>query len=117
MLETYGDVSLLPAQHLDVTEQQLRSAFGEEFSKALLQVTPKTWHGPIRSGYGLHLVYVYERQDSAIPEWRTIKPVLLDDMEREARKAAKDLFYTEILRQYQIVYRGEVLDLLGEKRE
>ena len=89
----------------------------EDFRQAILQLKPETWQGPIQSGYGLHLVYVFSREDSYIPEWQTIKMLLLDDMAREARKAAKELFYTEILRNYEIVYRGEVVDILGEESE
>jgi hypothetical protein len=117
MLREFSDPSLLQNQHLEQTEQQIRSAFGEDFSNAVLQLDPGTWGGPIRSGYGLHLVYVYARQDSAIPAWQEVKPLLLDDMAREAAKAAKELFYTEILRSYEIIYRGEVVNILGENNE
>lgn len=114
MLREMGDASLLQNHYAEQTEQQISSAFGEDFRQAVLQLEPETWQGPIQSGYGLHLVYVFSRQDSYIPEWQAIKMLLLDDMAREAKKAAKELFYTEILRNYEIVYRGEVVDILGE---
>jgi parvulin-like peptidyl-prolyl isomerase len=93
-------------------EREVRSAFGEEFTSAILELEPDRWEGPIRSGYGLHLVYLYHRERSYIPGWELRKPKIIQDMEMEARTAARELFYTEILRTYQIVYRGEALNVV-----
>ncbi len=114
ILGRFGDPILLQNQYVEQTEQDVRSVFGADFLEAILQLEPGRWEGPVQSGYGLHLVYVYARQDSYIPEWQAVKFHIRDDMAREAKKAAKELFYTEILRNYQIVYRGETLDILGE---
>jgi hypothetical protein len=57
---------------------------------------------------------VYERGEAFMPEWRDIRMTILQDMQSDAQKAARELFYTEILRNYQVIYRGQTLDILGE---
>ncbi len=111
-ISRYGDRFLLQSRYHQQTEREVRSAFGEEFTSGILKLKPDRWEGPIRSGYGLHLVYLYDRVDSYIPGWELLKPRIVEDMEMEARTAARELFYTEILRTYQIVYRGEALDVV-----
>ena len=44
-----------------------RAQFGEEFADEVLKVEPGRWAGPIRSGYGLHLVFVREREGRGCP--------------------------------------------------
>ena len=116
-LTKFGDPIMLEPYYRDVDEQQVSSLFGSEFSAALFELEPGRWEGPLASGYGLHLVFLTEKEASVIPELDKIKTLLIDDMQTEAAKAAKELFYTEILRNYQIVYRGEVIDLLKEEEE
>jgi parvulin-like peptidyl-prolyl isomerase len=70
----------------------------------LINLESGKWHGPIQSGYGLHAVYISNRIASRIPDWTEVKSQIYNDMLIEEKMAAKEQFYTEILRQYQIVY-------------
>lgn len=116
-LSAFGDPLMLQTYYTAQTEQQVRSQFGDKFARAIFSLPTGSWEGPLESGYGLHLVYVSEREEASTPDWQDIKATILQDMESEARKAAKELFYTEILRNYQVVYKGETLDILGEVTE
>jgi len=71
----------------------------------------------VSSGYGLHAVYVYNKKESAFPNWTDIKYKLLNDMVLEEKAAARDQFYVELLRQYKIVYQGMVEEILSEAQE
>jgi hypothetical protein len=44
------------------TRTDLERVFGVEFARALDAVPAGAWAGPLRSAYGLHLVWVYERR-------------------------------------------------------
>ncbi|MCK5573679.1 MAG: peptidyl-prolyl cis-trans isomerase, partial [Bacteroidetes bacterium] len=112
-LSEFGDRFLLQHRYDSRTEQEVRSEFGEEFTRAIFQLEPQGWHGPVPSGYGLHLVYVHHREDAYVPEWKLLKQRIADDMMLEARTGARELFYTEILRNYQVIYRGEDLNVTG----
>ena len=51
---------MLDAEMLDADEQTVSGQFGKEFAHAVFALQPGAWHGPIESGYGLHLVRVSE---------------------------------------------------------
>jgi len=51
-----GDPSALEAALEDADQQTVASIFGPQFASAVLQLKPESWHGPIASAYGMHLV-------------------------------------------------------------
>ena len=111
-LQQFGDRFMLQNHYVSQSPQEIRAQFGEEFATQVFQLSPDQWQGPVPSGYGLHAVYVYDLEESYLPEWDQIKDKILMDMLLEERNAAKEQYYTEILRQYQLVYRGSVPDIL-----
>ncbi len=113
IISRYGDRFLLQNYYVEQSEGDIRAVFGADFAAALQQIPANKWQGPIRSGYGYHLVYVYSRAESSVPDWQSIRQKIVQDMTYEARNAAQELFYTEILRNYQIIYRGEATDIFG----
>jgi len=42
----------------DRTAQEVTREFGPDFAQSVLNLTPGSWHGPLESGYGWHLVFV-----------------------------------------------------------
>jgi hypothetical protein len=51
-----GDPTLLPAVLENAGASQVKRVFGPEFADALKSLAPGDWHGPLRSGFGMHLV-------------------------------------------------------------
>lgn len=111
-LSGYGDRFMLKDHYVDQDEQQLRAAFGETFAQQVILLAPQVWHGPVASAYGLHLVKVYKRQEPYQPEIAEVEEKLRGDMDFENRQAAKQLFYTEILRNYQIEYDAPTREVM-----
>ena len=103
-LAHFGDVSMLRNSYLDMSEQDLSRVFGGDLSSAVVALPPEQWHGPIESGYGLHLVKVTHREDSRIPDLTEVVQRVITDMKYEGRKAAEDQFYAEIAPRYQVLY-------------
>jgi hypothetical protein len=116
-LAEYGDPIMLPPIGTGLTEQDLKSTFGEEFAAAVLELPTGVWEGPVRSGYGLHLVFVAQKQESRIPEWRNVAPRVINDMEFEARTASREQLYQEIVQNYQIMLDRRVRELLESAAE
>ncbi len=116
-LETLGDPLMLDPYFRDKDERQIATLFGGTFADSLMQVPSGEWAGPLASGYGLHLVYLTEKQASFIPEWSAMQAAIRQDMEREAGEAARELFYTEILRNYDVIYQGELAKNLERTQE
>jgi len=112
-LSNYGDRFMMQSKYTDLTPREIQSQFGEIFTNKLIDLEQGKWHGPVQSGYGLHVVYISKRVASRIPDWVEVKSQIYNDMLIEEKIAAKEQFYTEILRQYQIVYEDMPQQILS----
>ena len=76
--EDMGDPISL--RHRIVTERQssIAATFGMEFVESLVDIEPGKWSGPVRSGYGLHLVL--------IEDFSPGRPLTLAEAERDVRR-------------------------------
>jgi peptidyl-prolyl cis-trans isomerase C len=116
-LSRWGDAVMLQSYYPDQTEQDVQSTFGAEFATAVLALEPGKWQGPVRSGYGLHLVRVSRREESRLPDWKEVRSRIVTDMEYEARNAAQEQLFQEIAQGYQVVFDGEVRALMESGRQ
>lgn len=80
----------------------IRKQFGEEFSRSLLELKPGRWEGPIRSGYGLHLVFVSTRESGRLPELKEVQGMVKRDWMIERQKELKDAAYAKIRERYTV---------------
>ena len=55
---TLGDRSLLQNYFPQKDRVEVQKQFGRGFAESLTALTPGRWQGPLRSGYGVHLVFV-----------------------------------------------------------
>jgi parvulin-like peptidyl-prolyl isomerase len=111
-LAALGDGIMLRPVYDNATEVELASVFGRDFADAVVALEPGSWQGPVRSGYGLHLVKITRRQDGRVPSWTQVRASVVRDMEYEAANAAKEQLYQEIAQTYRIVTDTEVARLL-----
>lgn len=70
------------------TPEDVGRAFGPDFSAALFAIAPGAWAGPIRSGFGWHLVRVDTLEPARVPA--------LDEVEADVRAAWTEERYAEI---------------------
>jgi parvulin-like peptidyl-prolyl isomerase len=80
----------------------IRKQFGDEFSRNLLEIKPGRWAGPIRSGFGLHLLYVRERLGGRLPDLNEAREMLKRDWMIERQKELKDAAYAKIRERYTV---------------
>jgi hypothetical protein len=50
-----------------LSESQVANLLGHEFADQVLTLKPNTWSEPVKSGYGLHVVFVRERVEGRLP--------------------------------------------------
>jgi len=62
-----GDRLPLPTVFENASERDLASAFGAEFGQGVMEAEVGVWQGPIRSGFGFHVVFVAERIEGRLP--------------------------------------------------
>jgi len=80
----------------------LDNAFGPGFAKALEDLPLGTWSGPVRSGYGWHLVLMQEKRDPRLPDFDEVRDIVSKQHEYYAVLEAQDRMYAELLKGYTV---------------
>src|SRR5208282_5389279 len=100
--DSAGDPTLLKSEVLLSPLRDIRKQFGDEFSRNLLEIEPGRWAGPIRSGFGLHLVLLRERVSGRLPDLDEAREMLTRDWTAERQKELKDAAYAKIRERYSV---------------
>jgi peptidyl-prolyl cis-trans isomerase C len=58
----------------DRSPDQLAKEFGPGFARALFELRPGSWQGPIQSGYGWHLVWIDQITPGRVPAFEEVEP-------------------------------------------
>jgi hypothetical protein len=101
-LTTFGDVTLLPSDLPLTSKTAVAQTFGPEFADALDKVSPGEWTGPIRSGFGLHIVRVSKRQPAGFPELSEMHDAVVQKWRNDKRKERDEAKFGEILKRYLV---------------
>ena len=96
-----GDRFMLASAYRLRSPDEIAREFGTRFAEALESLEPG-WYGPIRSGYGVHLVQVTQREEGRIPEYERVRDRVLTDYQRERRERANELLYEGLRKDYDI---------------
>ena len=100
--ESVGDRTMLPQRMTEVLPTEIQARFGDAFERQLAQVEPNTWHGPVTTPFGAHLVRVSWRE----PTTRATLPNARDTIAREWTRAhaasVKEQFYRDLARRYTV---------------
>ncbi len=97
-----GDSLLLGYAFRDVGVDRIAGQFGKEFAMELPKLALGKWVGPIRSSYGVHVVRVDARVDSALPTLAEVRAAVERDWSFARRKAAKASFEAKLLERYAV---------------
>ena len=101
-LGTAGDPTLLDLRQEGLTATELEKQFGTDFTAEVLSLAEGVWAGPVRSGYGLHVVKVVDRQPGRIPDLAEVRNRVENDLRYETSKAAQEQSYQEIASKYRV---------------
>ena len=103
-----GDRFMLQHDYALRSPLEVQQAFGARFAQTLFELEPG-WHGPVVSGYGIHLVYVGERVEHRIPEYEEVRDRLVMDYNRMRRDRANELLYEGLVGGYEVEIDEEAL--------
>ncbi len=106
-----GDSFMLPREFTDIGQSQLGRLFGEDFAASLLALETGSWQGPILSGYGYHLVYLYQVHDAKPIPFEESRPRVLQDWQRDRYEQAEQDLLEELKSRYEIIYTKEARNL------
>ena len=114
-----GDRFMLQSFYQEASELEVRRQLGSGFAEAVMQLEPRRWHGPVLSGYGVHLVYVHEFLHAPPPVFEDVERNVLEDWQREQQEKFNAKFYESLKSRYEIVIAeppiGRVLDVSPER--
>ena len=102
-----GDPFMLQSYYPERTEADISKLFGGEFAEVLAGSSPGAWHGPIVSGYGLHLVYVEAKETFPQPELAEVRERVAEDWTAAKRAELNEEYRKRLLEKYTIVIEDE----------
>jgi hypothetical protein len=106
-----GDRFLLPASYSDKSFAEIHGLFGPRFAESVWDQEVGMWHGPVRSGYGLHAVRVEERSDATLPDFHELKERLTADWIAERQRELSNRVYKELRARYRVLVEGMPYDM------
>ena len=98
-----GDSIMLQGYYTDKTQVDIQKLFGSGFAESVAKLSPGEWHGPVLSGYGVHLVYVHSLSEPPAPVFAEVRARVQQDWEDARRESLNDAFYTSLRNRYKIV--------------
>ena len=91
-----GDRSLLPTTASAIAGDQLARDFGDEFAAAVIALPVGDWQGPVRSGYGIHLVRVIDKTPGRPATMDDARAAVERDWGNERRIHANEEYYQSL---------------------
>jgi hypothetical protein len=100
--DNYGDRFMLQQQYSLQSVDQTARMFGGEFADKLVGLTPGSWQGPIRSGYGVHLVYIQQREAASVYPFTEVRERIKNDYLFDLRTARNEEMLEKLKMRYEI---------------
>lgn len=108
-----SDSFLLPHEFSGEPQLSVASKFGPEFAAQLAKLKTSEWTGPIRSGFGVHLVLLAARTESHLPALAEVREVVMRDLANERRLEANRKFLAALLTRYEVKIEWPKADAAG----
>jgi hypothetical protein len=104
---SHGDPFMLQAYYPERSESEVGKLFGHEFARSIFELDPGRWHGPVLSGYGVHLVFVHGREQFPLPNFESVRERVAQDWQDNAREAFNEEYTRKLIERYEIVIEDE----------
>ena len=98
-----GDDFMLQNYYPEKDQIEIQKLFGSGFTESLVDLSPGQWHGPVLSGYGVHLVYVSNITEPSAPVFADMRERVTQDWKTEKGEELNEKFYANLRDRYTIV--------------
>lgn len=98
-----GDRFMLQSRYQQISSDEIAREFGRDFADTLVTLTPGIWQGPIKSGYGVHLVFITEREAASVYPFAEVRERVKNDYLYELRQTRNDEVLEKLKSRYEIV--------------
>lgn len=103
----YGDAFMLQSYYPERSKAELLKLFGSGFADSVFALSKQEWHGPVLSGYGVHLVYVHDHQEVEPPKFNEVEEQVRQDWENDKREQLNEQFIESIVARYDVIIEDE----------
>ena len=97
-----GDATLLPYELPLTSQLAISQIFGPEFAEAIFNLDPGQWAGPIKSGFGEHVVHVLERKAGQLPQLEEARAAVVREWTDAKRKELEGDRFNDLLKRYRV---------------
>jgi hypothetical protein len=105
-----GDDFMLQNYYPEKDQVEIQKLFGSGFTESLVELAPGQWHGPVLSGYGVHLVYISTISEPPAQVLADVRERVVQDWTMEKGEELNDKFYASLRDQYTVVIEEPAAD-------
>ena len=105
-----GDNLMLQNYYPEKDQAEIEKQFGSGFAESLVELSPGQWHGPVLSGYGVHLVYLHSIVEPPAIVLEDVHERVTLDWETEKGIELNQQFYESLREQYTIIIEQPAVD-------
>jgi hypothetical protein len=98
-----GDRFMLQSYYPEKSELDVRRQLGSGFAASVMQLEPGKWHGPVLSGYGVHLVYVHDFRAAPAPVFEDVQEYVLENWTVAQQELFNEQYFESLKSRYDIV--------------
>ena len=107
-----GDGLMLQNYYPQKERSEIQRQLGSGFTETLVSLAPGQWHGPVLSGFGVHLVYVNSVDEPPPPVLDAVRERVAEDWRLARAEELNDQFYASLREQYTIVIEEPAEELV-----
>jgi parvulin-like peptidyl-prolyl isomerase len=98
-----GDGLMLQNYYPQKDRAEIQRNLGSGFTDTLVTLAPGQWHGPVLSGFGVHLVYVSDIAEPPPPVFAGVRERVIADWSMQRGEELNAKFYDSLREQYTVV--------------
>jgi peptidyl-prolyl cis-trans isomerase C len=102
-IATVGDPFMFQQYYGDRAYDEFARQFGPPFARALVQLAPGAWTGPIASGYGWHVVFLESLTPQRTPAYEEIEADVKTAWLEDRRNEVRARMYEAMRARYEVV--------------
>ncbi len=97
-----GDASFIPEVFNSADRNEITRFLGERFYKQLAELPVKQWTGPVKSGLGLHYVYIVSQIPGSLPPLKNVKSRVIKDWRYQKNLNLREMINKRLLADYVV---------------
>jgi peptidyl-prolyl cis-trans isomerase C len=112
-----GDGLMLQSYYPQKDRAEIQKQLGSGFTETLMTLSPGQWHGPVLSGFGVHLVYVSSISEPPAPVFDEMREAVTQDWTLDRGEELNNAFYDNLRGQYTVVIETPESDKASASQE